>query len=78
LPTKFRLAYPTSVPSLDLLFLFYQEKRKSPLGGDEPRQDSAKEKNSERIKIASCLAMTAVLKIQIFGYLFIKKPAKQA
>jgi hypothetical protein len=27
------------------LFLFYQEKRKSPFGGDEPRQDSAKGKN---------------------------------
>jgi hypothetical protein len=43
---KFRLAYPTSVPSLDLLFLFYQEKRKSPLGGHEPRQDCARGKKN--------------------------------
>jgi len=31
--------------SLDLLFLFYQEKRKSPLGGGEPRQAGALDKD---------------------------------
>jgi hypothetical protein len=48
------------------LATFYQEKGRSPSSGGELGQDYAKGKNSERIKIASYLAMTAVLKIQIW------------
>jgi len=64
--SKLLRIYPTSDSSLDLLFLFYQEKRKSlsaavSRGKAEQRQGRAKGKNSERIKIPACAGMTIAL-----------------